>query len=241
MEDHLERRIRKPVDLLRCTTSCIEIVALAVAGIAASATTTGVETNIVAASNSLPHALLDTAPTLALFAILIIPVALAVRQLVRHQWQRLVEAVGTGIIAFVAAAIVNEALRRAFASRLYDAIIMARPGTSHVSALDPYLAGLVAYATIIGLSGRPGWRNSLWIAVGVYAIVHLAAAHTTILSFLITVLVGRAIGLAVRYVAGSESQRPTARGDRGRADYRGPPVTAMMPRRPAWRMLRRAR
>ncbi len=210
MEDHLERRIRKPVDLLRCTTSCIEIVALAVAGVAASATTTGVETDIVAASNSLPHALLDTAPTLALFAILIIPVALAVRQLVRHQGQRLAEAVGTGIIAFAAAAIVNEALRRAFAARLYDAIIMARPDTSHVSALDPYLAGLVAYATIIGLSGRPGWRNALWIAVGVYAIVHLAAAHTTILSFLITVLVGRAIGLAVRYAAGSQSQRPSA-------------------------------
>jgi len=227
VEDHLERRIRKPVDLLRCTTSCIEIVALAVAGVAASATTTGVETDIVAVSNSLPHALLDTAPTLALFAILIIPAALAVRQLVRRQGQRLAEAVGTGIIALAAAGIVNEALRRAFAARLYDAIIMARPNTSHVSALDPYLAGLVAYATIIGLSGRPGWRNALWIAVGVYAIVHLAAAHTTILSFLITVLVGRAIGLAVRYVAGSQSQRPTATEIAAALTTVGQPVTAM--------------
>jgi uncharacterized membrane protein YbhN (UPF0104 family) len=227
VEDRLERRIRKPVDLLRCTTSCIEIVALAVAGVAASATTTGVETDIVAVSNSLPHALLDTAPTLALFAILIIPVALAVRQLVRHQGRRLVEAVGTGIIAFVAAEIVNEALRRAFAAKLYDAIIMARPGTSHVSALDPYLAGLVAYATIIGLSGRPGWRNSLWIAVGVYAIVHLASAHTTILSFLITVLAGRAIGLAIRYAAGSQSQRPSATEIAAALTTAGQPVTAM--------------
>jgi len=30
IEDQLERRIRKPVDLLRCTLSCAEIVALAV-------------------------------------------------------------------------------------------------------------------------------------------------------------------------------------------------------------------
>ncbi len=197
------------------------------AGVAASATTTGVETDIVAVSNSLPHALLDTAPTLALFAILIIPVALAVRQLVRHQGRRLGEAVGTGIIAFVAAEIVNEALRRAFAAKLYDAIIMARPGTSHVSALDPYLAGLVAYATIIGLSGRPGWRNSLWIAVGVYAIVHLASAHTTILSFLITVLAGRAIGLAIRYAAGSQSQRPSATEIAAALTTAGQPVTVM--------------
>ncbi len=227
VEDHLERRIRKPVDLLRCTTSCIEIVALAVAGVAASATTTGVETDIVAVSNSVPKALLDTAPTLALFAILVIPVALAVRQLVRRQGQRLAEAVGTGIIALAAAAVINEALRRSFAAKLYYAIIMAHPGTSHVSALDPYLAGLVAYATIIGLSGRPGWRNSLWIAVGVYAIVHLASAHTTILSFLITVLVGRAIGLAVRYAAGSQSQRPSATEIATALSTAGQPVTAI--------------
>src|SRR5262249_40917782 len=70
--------------------------------------------------------------------------------------------------------------------------------------------GLVAYATIIGLSGRPGWRNSLWLAIGVYGLVHLAATKTTLLSFLLTLLVGRTIGLGVRYAAGSPSQRPSA-------------------------------
>ena len=42
VEDQLERRIRKPADLLRCVLSCIEVMALLVAGIAASATTSGV-------------------------------------------------------------------------------------------------------------------------------------------------------------------------------------------------------
>src|ERR1700722_10961775 len=167
--DRLERRIRKPIDLLRCITSFIEIIVLAVAGVAASATTTGVETDITGASGRLPSAVLAVAPPLALFAILIIPVALAVRQLVRRQVQRLAEAVATGVLAGVVAAVTDAALRRGFAERLYDAIIMSRPGTSHVAALDPYLAGMVAYATIIGLSGRPGWRNALWLAVGVYA------------------------------------------------------------------------
>ena len=208
--DRLERRIRKPIDLLRCTTSGIEIIVLAGAGVAASATTTGLETDITGASGRLPHALLTVAPPLALFALLILPVALAVRQLVRRQVRRLAEAVATGVLAGVVAAVVNAALRRAFAERLYDAIIMSRPGTSHVAALDPYLAGLVAYATIIGLSGRPGWRNALWLAIGVYALVHLAALDTTLLSFLITLLVGRTIGLGVRYAAGSPSLRPSA-------------------------------
>src|SRR5579871_3539107 len=177
--DRLERRIRKPIDLLRCTTSFIEIVILAVAAVA---TTTGVETDLTGASARLPHALLTVAPPLALFALLILPIALAVRQVVRRQVQRLAEAVATGVLAGVVAAVANTVLLRSFAERLYD-------------------------ATIFGLSGRPGWRNALSLAVGVYALVHLAALDTTVLSFLITLLVGRSIGLGVRYVAGSPSLR----------------------------------
>jgi glycosyltransferase 2 family protein len=208
--DRLERRIRKPIDLLRCITSSIEIIVLVVAGIAASATTTGVETDIIGASARLPYAVRVVAPTVALFAILIIPVALAISEIVRRQLQRLAEAVAIGVLAAAAAVVINAALRREFAARIYDAIIMARPGASHAAALDPYLAGLIAYATIIGLSGRAGWRNALWLAIGVYGLVHLAATDTTLLSFLLTLLVGRTIGLGVRYAAGSPSQRPSA-------------------------------
>jgi glycosyltransferase 2 family protein len=209
--DQLERRIRKPVDLLRCTLSGIEIVALALAGIAASATTVGVETDIVGASRRLPRTLLTVAPKVALFALFLLPIALAVQLLVRRQARRLAEAVATGILAGVVTAVVNVALQHGAATRLYDAIIMSRPGASHVAALDPYLAGLVAYATMISLAGRKSWRNALWAAVGVYAVVHVGALHTTVLTLLITVIAGRAIGLAVRYVAGSVSQRPGGR------------------------------
>jgi glycosyltransferase 2 family protein len=58
--------------------------------------------------------------------------------------------------------------------------------------------------------GRPAWRNALWVAVGVYSVVHVGVLHTPLLTLLITVLAGRAIGLAVRYVAGSSSERPGA-------------------------------
>jgi uncharacterized membrane protein YbhN (UPF0104 family) len=209
--DQLERRIRKPVDLLRCTLSCIEIVALALAGIAASATTTGVETDIVGASRRLPHALLDVAPKVALIGLFIVPVALGLQLLLRRQLRRVAEAVATGVLAAAVASVTDDLLRHAAAARLYDAIIMSRPGASHVAALDPYLVGLIAYLTMISLVGRPSWRNALWVAVGVYSVVHVAALNTTVLSLLITLCAGRAIGLAVRYGAGSASQRPGAR------------------------------
>jgi len=214
VEDRLERRIRKPVDLLRCTVSCIEIVALALAGLAASATTAAVQADIVGATRQVPASILQMARPLALIALYILPAALAVQLLARRQFRRLAESVATGALAAAVTAIVNELLSREPASRLYDAITMARPGTSqvatHIPALDPALAGLVAYATMVGLVGRPAWRNALWIAVGVYSVVHVGVLHTPMLTLLITVIAGRAIGLAVRYFAGSTSERPGA-------------------------------
>jgi uncharacterized protein (TIRG00374 family) len=214
VEDRLERRIRKPVDLLRCTLSCIEIVALALAGVAASATTAAVQSDIAGATRQVPSSLLTVARPLALIALYILPVALAVQLLARRQFRRLAESVATGALAAAVTAIVNELLSREPASRLYDAITMARPGTSpvasHIPALDPALAGLVAYATMVGLVGRPAWRNALWVAVGVYSVVHVGVLHTPLLTLLITVIAGRAIGLAVRYFAGSTSERPGA-------------------------------
>jgi uncharacterized membrane protein YbhN (UPF0104 family) len=226
VEDRLERRIRKPVDLLRCTLSCTEIVVLAVAGIAATATTAGVETDIVDASRHLPQALLTVAPPVAQFFLFLLPVVLAVQLLVRRQPQRLAEALATGILATITTAAVDIALRHGAATRLYDAIIMSR-GVSHVAALDPYLAGLIGYTTMIGLIGRTSWRNALWVAVGVYSVVHVGALHTTVLSLAITVLAGRAIGLAVRYVAGSTSQRPDAREIAAALTATSLPVTAI--------------
>jgi glycosyltransferase 2 family protein len=214
VEDRLERRIRRPVDLLRCTLSCIEIVALALAGVAASATTAAVQADIAGATRQVPASLLQVARPLALIALYILPAALAIQLLARRQFRRLAESVATGILAAGVTQIVNVLLSREPASRLYDAITMARPGTSqlasHIPALDPALAGLVAYATMVGLVGRPAWRNALWVAVGVYSVVHVGVLHTPLLTLLITVIAGRAIGLAVRYVAGSSSERPGA-------------------------------
>ena len=118
-------------------------------------------------------------------------------------------------------------LRTGVGDQLYRAIAMSSPGASHFALLDGYLAGLVAYTTIIDLGGRPRWRNALWLTLGVYAVASLATLRTTVLSVLITLLLGRAIGLGVRYAAGSMSQRPERRGDRRRARRGGPAVTEL--------------
>jgi uncharacterized membrane protein YbhN (UPF0104 family) len=214
VSDQLERRIRKPADALRCVLACIGIFLLVLAAVAAAQATAGAEFDIVRASRRLPQALLQIAPQVVSIGLLILPLALAVAQLIRRQVRRLIEAVVTGVVATLVADVANILLERHAAGRLYYAIIMTSAVPRHIDALDPYLVGLVAFATMIGLTGRPGWRNALVLAIGVYAIVQLAASnqtHASVLTILITLLVGHAIGLAVRYGAGSASQRPSAR------------------------------
>jgi uncharacterized protein (TIRG00374 family) len=225
--DRLEQRIRKPADLLRCVACAISVVMLAVLGIVAGATTRGVETNIVEVSTSVPRAFLDAARPLALFALLILPVALAVSQLVRRQARGLVEATVTGVLTGAAVTAADYLLRRETAARLYDAITMSSPGHSHGPALDAYLAGLVAFTTVIGLARRPRWQTALWLLIGVYAIVNLAALKTTVLSLLISVLTGAAVGMGVRYVAGSITARSTAEEIAAALSSAGCPVAEM--------------
>jgi glycosyltransferase 2 family protein len=211
VSDHLETRIRKPVDLLRCLVSGVEIVVLAAAGVLAAATAAGVETDIVGASRRLPYAAYTTARSLTLFALLILPVALAVQELAKRQGRRLWEATGTGLLAAAAVGVANAVLRGPGSEQLYHAITMTHATASrHASPLDGYLAGLIAYVTMIGFTGRSRWRTATWLVIVAYALVNLAALQTTVLSLLITLLAGRAVGLAVRYVAGSLSLRPSA-------------------------------
>jgi uncharacterized protein (TIRG00374 family) len=208
VEDELARRIRRPGDLLRCAAACFGIALLVAAGLLAKATTTGVETDVVKASRALPHEILSTLRVLAILVLVLLPVALAIRQVVRRQARRLAEAVATGVATAVVVGLTGLVLRSSIGVQLYRAIAMSSPGANHFALLDGYLAGLVAYTTIIDLSARPRWRNALWLTLGVYAVASLATLRTTVLSVLITLLLGRAIGLAVRYAAGSMSQRP---------------------------------
>jgi len=228
VEDQEEHRIRRPADLLRSLACIAGVVVLAGLGIVASATADGVETNIVGVSKAVPHAVLVTVRPIALFGLLALSVALAIRQLARRQPRALAEAAATGVLAGAVVTATNYLLHHRFADRLYDAITMSRPDVSHTAALDGYLSALVAYAAMLGLGGRQArWRTTMWVLLCIYALANLSASTTTVLSLLISVLAGGAIGLGVRYAAGVIPTRPTAEDIAGALNSAGCPVSEM--------------
>ena len=205
VDDDLQPRVRMPADLLRCILTGIEVVLLAVIGLV------GVQVNTAGATRRLPTPLLGILGFLAHFAIYILPLALAGRMAYRRQWRRLGEAVVTALVVIGFVTLINVVVKLAPFSLLYDGLAAAPHDGVRPALLDGYLAGVVAYITVIGLGGRPQWRAAFWIAIGFYSLTRLADSQTTVLAALITLLIGSCIGSGLRFAVGSVSERPSAR------------------------------
>ncbi len=210
MEDHLESRVRIPADLLRCVIAAVEIGLLAGLALLANATATGVDVDIVGASERVPVALLHLIGLAGNLALPILPVALALRLGLLRQFRRLAEAVATGAITVGVVAIANFLLNLTSMAHLHSALHTTSVATGHEAALDGYLAGLVAYVTVVGLRGHAHLRPAFLAGLGLYGLATLADRNATVLSLLITVLIGSAIGSGLRYALGTISGRPTA-------------------------------
>ncbi len=210
VEDHLEPRVRIPADMLRCVIAVAEIGVLTGLAVLASATTTGVDVDIVGASHRLPSAVLHLIALAGTLALPILPVVLAIRLGLLRQFRRLIEALVTGGIAVGIVAIVNLVLHVHALRHMQDVLHTTGTAASPEAALDGYLAGLVAYVTVIGLRGHAHLRPAFLTGLGLYGLAMLADRTATVLSLLITVLIGSAVGSGFRYALGTKSGRPTA-------------------------------
>ena len=210
VEDELETRIRLPTDLLRFLTYCIEIALLVGVGLVAEHTAAGFETDVVGVTH-VARGLVAPLHTIAFVGLVALPAGLAVRLVVIGQLRRLIEAVVIGLIAAGAAVAASVILNLSSLAHLYGGLV--RSGSpAGATALDPYLTALAAYLTVVGMSGRPRWRTWFWLAIGFYCVTSLALDHetTTVLSLLIDLALGAAVGSGLRYVIGTNTERPPA-------------------------------
>jgi uncharacterized membrane protein YbhN (UPF0104 family) len=231
--------------MVRCVIAVTEILALAGLAVLASATARGVATDVVGASRfaseQFPRALLGFLRFAATIAFLIMPVMLAVRLCLLRQFGRLAEAIAASGIAVGVVVLLNLLLdvavpdpmrlcarpSTAAMTCLIDRLRFTLHSTSATATFDGYLAGLVAYVTVVGLGGRQHWRTAFWTAIGFYALITLANSSTTVLALLMTVLIGSAIGSGLRYAMGTISARPAAGEIAAALSSPGVPIVAM--------------
>lgn len=200
-------RVRRPLDLVRLTALVLGGLLLTALGLVASDTSQGLNDDLVRLLAEVPPVLVRALRTLAAFGALVVPIAFMVREIVQARTRRLLEALGTGMVA-IAVVEVADRLIDAFASdALREALI--RPGaTAGVRPLDTYLAALLAFVAVVGVSEDPRWRGLLVSATGLYVVSVFTATRVSLLSLMLSLVIGAVVGVAVRYLAGSSNRRP---------------------------------
>jgi uncharacterized membrane protein YbhN (UPF0104 family) len=203
-------RVRQPLDLVRLTALVLAGVLLTGLGLIASDTSRGVNDDLVRLLADLPPVLLRALRTLAAFGALALTLAFMVREIVRAQTRRLIEALLTGMIAVAVVQVLDRLIGGFAPDALHSALI--RPGVGEtVQPLDTYLAALLAFVAVVGVAQDPRWRSLLVTVTALYVVSVFTSTRASLLSLLLSMVIGGIIGVSVRYLAGSANLRPDAR------------------------------
>ena len=212
--DSPEVRVHHPADLMAAILSLVGIGLVMLLAVYAHSTTLAITEDVQDFESVLQRILFVPVAALEGLITLIAPIAvlteLVLRRLVRHAFEAIAAAVVGILIALGVAWLITQVgeavpdLRSAYS-------VWSRQQGQWLVTIPALLTGTAALLTAAGSrSSRRtlGWSwNLLWLALGVALITGLL----TLPGALTTVLLGRATGLALRYVFGVQSERAYGR------------------------------
>ncbi|TNM32845.1 lysylphosphatidylglycerol synthase transmembrane domain-containing protein [Streptomyces sedi] len=209
-EPILTARVHRPADLLRTLLGLLAIGALLAVATFAIGTTEGIERDVDKGSQQAPSLLIDFAGFASAVAVLIVPMAFAIERLIRRDGLRIADGVLAAVLAHGISLTFSLWVARMAPQSMQDALIRDAPaGGGLTDPVHGYLAPVIAYATAVGMTHRPGWRLVMWSVVTLDAVAVLVAGHTTPFSVAVTVLIGWTVAYATLYAVGSPNVRAT--------------------------------
>ena len=222
----IPRRVRRPIDLLRFATALVAFGAIVAISYFLTATSTGIDQDLVDASGRLPDLLRTALTFVGGLGVLALPVASAVDLLVRRRPRQLVDAASATLLA-VGISLLANFLMSTFASAQLALAITGDANPGARVALDAVLAGLVAFVTVARLLGRGRWGFLAILTVVAVAVVQLTTSTNTATVLALSLLLGWAVGLAIRYSLGTPTTRPTGMQVADALDRAGLPITIL--------------
>lgn len=208
--DWQNRRVRRSADLIRLAGLLLLGLLLLGIAVVAQNTTSGANEDLARLLGRVPHVFVRTFSWLASFGALAIPIAFMVRELVRGQTRRLIEALLTGLLAIGVIEFADWLVARYPASELHEALTRVGAHGS-VRPFDTYLAALLAFAVVARMVSQPLWSGLLIGVTALYVVSVFTAGQASIMSLALSLVIGGFVGVAVRYAAGQTSSRPDAR------------------------------
>lgn len=193
-------------DLVKLVLTIVGVVLVLLIGAYASGTATGLTQDIQEAYTFLNKLLVAPANILEGAVTLIVPIVIILALATRREPRRIIEALGAMGLGIVATLLAEEATRRWGSNELLDSLSITANGLTRV-VMPAYLAGIAALLTAAGRRRvfrliSVSWVI-LWAALALAAVSGLA----TLAAVLSAVFIGRAVGLLIRYVMGSPTDR----------------------------------
>ncbi|WP_108718807.1 lysylphosphatidylglycerol synthase domain-containing protein [Miniimonas sp. S16] len=193
-------RLRRPGDLVAAVVAVVGIAVVLLLAVFAHATTEGVTQDV---QNALPAALRAVllAPVNFLEGVVtvLLPAAVVVERLIRRQPRLVLEAIVAATIAALLTVAAMWALTTFGSQALIDGVTtVTTPRTSFV----PGIAALAALLTVTGSTDHRRLVAWTWNLLWVTLVLQVLRNGMTLPGALTSVLVGRTVGMAARYLTG---------------------------------------
>lgn len=200
-------RVRRPRDVLELVLSALGIAVVLLLAVYAHATAIGVTEDVQSAvALVLREILLLPVTVLEGVATFILPLFVIAMQLVRRRWRAVLEALAAAAVAGAVTLGAVLLLDTYGPTALSVGLTITSEGDA-VVAMNPLVAALAALLTTVGTRAhRPTVRwswNLLWVVLALTVI----RGALTLPGAVVTVLIGRAVGLAGRYAVGVINER----------------------------------
>lgn len=206
--DVLPRRLRRPSDLMRLVLVLAAAAVVLGGAYFAASTASGLDQDIVHASERLPQPLVFLSSTVGVLGVLALPLASAIDLLIRKRARQLLEAFGAALFAFLLCAALAWWIQEAGSARLLNALT-GRPVPGATAPLNGILAALVAYVSVTRLIDRTRWAIAAGLVIGATILANIVTGGITVAAIALSALAGWACGLLTRYSFGTPTTRPS--------------------------------
>ncbi|MBN0038963.1 flippase-like domain-containing protein [Cellulosimicrobium cellulans] len=204
--DTAEQRVRHPIDLVNLVLCAVGVVVVLLMSVYAHGTTAGVAEDVRNFSDLLARILFVPVAVLEGLITLFVPIAVLTELGVRRLGRQVVESIVAAALGLLLGVLAVLALRAWGSDDLIRGLSVYSRGEWQLT-IPGYVAAIGGLLTAAGTRTRRrtvkwSW-NLLFIAIGVV----LITGQVSLPGIIITLLLGRIAGLAVRYVSGVRSER----------------------------------
>ncbi|WP_046772186.1 lysylphosphatidylglycerol synthase transmembrane domain-containing protein [Jiangella alkaliphila] len=206
-EPPLPRRTRRPIDGLRLVFVLVLMTALAALAVVAERTLTGLTADLADVNRVVPSGPVDFIALASELASLLLPPVLVFMLMVRGRMRTTVELLAAGAVASLSAALLSNWLAGPAPERLHDTFVPVVDGFDG-TAVPAMPTLLVAMMTVVSRLQLPRTRQVATFAIAGSFAVWLFQGEVTVGGLLVSLGLGRAVGLLVRLISGQPSLAP---------------------------------